>query len=100
VYLRHQVARNIRKLYQQQGRNRPYNDKQNKEDRIIKQIRSKLTKNKVMVSKADKGNSVVISYQEEYNQKVDEFISKNNVTVMKTDITKKLQRKIRSTVID
>jgi maleate cis-trans isomerase len=52
-----------------------------------------------MVSKADKDNSVLILYQEEHNQKVEEFISNNNFTVVKTNITKKLQRTIRSTVI-
>jgi hypothetical protein len=37
----------------------------------MKQIQNKLIENKAMVSKADKGNSIVILYQAEYNQKVE-----------------------------
>jgi len=51
-----------------------------------------------MVSKADKGNSIVILYQDEYNPKVKEFMSNNNFTTTNTDITKNLQREIRNTV--
>jgi hypothetical protein len=53
-----------------------------------------------MVSKADKGNSLVILYQEQYNQKVEEFISNNNFTIIEADITKNLQKTIRSVVND
>ena len=66
----------------------------------MKQIEKNLIKNKAMVSKADKGNSIVILYQDEYNQKVEEFISNNNFTIANTDITKNLQREIRNTVND
>lgn len=45
-----------------------------------------------MISKADKGNSIVILYQDKYNQKMEEFISNNNFTVASSDITKKLQK--------
>jgi len=53
-----------------------------------------------MTSKADKGNSIVILYQDEYNQKVEEFISNNNFTAANTDITENLQREIRNTIND
>jgi len=53
-----------------------------------------------MTSKADKGNSIVILYQDEYNQKVEEFISNNTFTTAKTDITENLQREIRNTIND
>lgn len=53
-----------------------------------------------MVSKVDKGNSVVILYQDDYNQSIEEFISNNNFTVTETDITKNLQRLVRKTVND
>jgi len=35
----------------------------------MKQIENKLSENKAMISKAHKGNSIVILYQDEYNQK-------------------------------
>jgi len=72
--------------------------KQRKEDRIVKQIENKLNENKAMVSKADKGNSTVNLYQDEYNQKVEGFISNNSFATANTDITKNLQREIRNTV--
>jgi len=53
-----------------------------------------------MTSKADKGNSIVILYQDEYNQKVVEYISNNTFTTAKTDITENLQREIRNTIND
>jgi len=99
--IRHQVAENIKKLYQQQNGSHTQNDIQTKkEDRIMKQIENKLSENKVMTSKADKGNSIVILYQDEYNQKVEEFISNNNFTAANTDITENLQREIRNTIND
>jgi len=51
-----------------------------------------------MISKADKGNSIVILYLDKYIQKVEEFISNNNFTVANSDITKKLQKITRSTI--
>jgi hypothetical protein len=67
--VRHQVAKNIKKLYQQQSHTNQQYDRQTKEERIITQIKSKLTKNNAMISKADKGNSLVILYQDEYYKK-------------------------------
>jgi hypothetical protein len=70
----------------------------NYENNIINQIRSKLTGNKAMISKADKGNSIVIMYQDDYNRKIHEFISNNNLQTSDTDITKKLPREVRNTI--
>jgi hypothetical protein len=60
----------------------------------------KQIENKAMVSKPDKGNTIVILCQDEYIQKVEEFISNNNFTTAITDITKNLRREIRNTVND
>jgi hypothetical protein len=79
----------------------PRNRKQAiREERIIKRIKNKLTTNQAMVSKADKGNSIVILYQNDYNQMIEEFISNNNFTITETYITKNLQRLVRKTVND
>jgi hypothetical protein len=51
-----------------------------------------------MITKVDKGNSIVILYIVDYNNKVDTFISSNNFTTSKMDITNRLQRDIRITV--
>ena len=96
-YVRHQVAKNIKKLYQQQEQGNTYRDKQaNKEDRIMKQIKHKLNKNKAIISKADKGNSTVVLYLDDHNSKINEFISSNNFTTANADITKSLQKELRN----
>jgi len=56
----------------------------------INQIKKKkLINNKAMIPKADKGNSIVITYQDVYNIKAMNFTSNNNFTATKNDITKK-----------
>ena len=68
-------------LYQQNA-SRTHNDiKAKKEDKILKQRKGKLLKNTAFVTKADKGNSIVILYQDDYNTKVEDFISNNNFTI-------------------
>jgi hypothetical protein len=43
----------------------------------MQQIRQKLKNNEAIVPKADKGNSLVILYQKDYNTKVQNFIDEN-----------------------
>ena len=58
-------------------------------------MKYKLTKNKAKISKAHKGNSIIILYQDDYKEKVNKFISNKNFTIANSDITKKLQQDIR-----
>jgi len=51
-----------------------------------------------MITKSDKGNSIIVLYIEDYNNKINNFISNNNFTHLTLDITKKLQRDNRITV--
>jgi len=64
----------------------------------MKQIKYKLNKNKAIISKADKGNSTVVLHLDDYNHKVNEFISSNNFTTANADITKTLQKELRNTI--
>jgi len=64
----------------------------------MKQIKYKLNKNKAIISKADKGNSTVVLYLDDYNRKVNEFISSNNFTTANADIKKTLQKGVRNTI--
>ena len=64
----------------------------------MKQIKYKLNKNKAIISKADKGNSTVVLYLDDYNCKVIEFVSTYNFTTPKADITKTLQKELRNTI--
>jgi hypothetical protein len=57
-----------------------------KEKKNINQIKDKLTANRAMISKADKGYSIIITYQDEYHRKVMSFIY-NNFTIVKKKIT-------------
>jgi len=64
-YVRHQVAKNITSLYQQQGQRTTYrNIKEKREDKTAKLIKDKLRKNKAKVAKTNKGNSTVILYSD------------------------------------
>jgi hypothetical protein len=69
-----------------------------KEKKTINQIKRKLTANRAVIYKADKGNSIVITYQDEYHRKVMSFISNNNFTIVKNDLTKKFQRDLRGNI--
>ena len=98
-YIRHQVAHNGNKLCNQQNERPNYNNMQTRnENKIINQIKDKLTKNKAMISKADKCSSIIILYQEEYKERISKFISNNSFTIANGDITKKLQKGIRNTI--
>ena len=55
-------------------------------------------KNKAIISKADKGNSTVILYSDDYIHKVNEFISCGNFATANADITKTLQKELRDTI--
>jgi len=92
-YIRHQIAHNRKKLYKQQNERLNYSNIQTRnENKIINQIKDKLTKNKAMISKADKCNSIIILYLEEYKEKINKFISNNSFTIANGDITKKIRK--------
>jgi len=50
-----------------------------------------------MVTKADKGNSLVIIHCDEYEHKLNNFISKNKATETNHNLTAKFQKDLRST---
>jgi hypothetical protein len=62
----------------------------------MKNIKKKTEQNLLFVTKADKGNTLVIIHKEDYNSKVEEFITNNNYTKLSYDITNKLQRSIKN----
>jgi hypothetical protein len=57
-----------------------------------------LTTSKEMISKADKGNSIIITYQDQYHKNVMDFISNKNFTNPKSELIKKFQRDLRSNI--
>jgi len=89
-HVRHIVAHNLQKLYKQYSKkNSNSNGNGTKEIKIINQIKTKLEDAKAIVTKADKGNSVVIIKEDEYNNKIRTFISKNSFNLSNHDITNK-----------
>jgi hypothetical protein len=101
--MRHLVANNIHKLIHKQN---TYQDRRKttrqkmeiREGKLIYHIKKKITDNKLIITKADKGNTLVILQKDVYNEKVKEFMIQNNFTKLTHDITSKQQRTIRSSL--
>jgi hypothetical protein len=97
--LRTLTAHKLKQLYKQQFGNTQLNSTHAiREFHTLKQIKNKLERNEAMVSKADKGNSIVILYQNDYHSKVKDFINSSNFTILKKNPTKSFQSKIKSTI--
>ncbi|KAI5631461.1 reverse transcriptase (RNA-dependent DNA polymerase) domain-containing protein [Phthorimaea operculella] len=69
-----------------------------KDDRIIKNIKNKIKENNLIVTKADKGNTVIITTKEEYTNKVDDFLKSGQFQVLKKDPTEIYNREVKNTV--
>ena len=98
-YIRYQVAHNLQKLYRQHKEQHAVPDKTTKNKcRTIHQIKKKLIEEKATNTKADKGNSMVILYIDDYNRKIENFISNNSFTLATWTITNKLQRDVKTAI--
>jgi hypothetical protein len=64
----------------------------------LKTLRHKINQNQLIITKADKGNTLVILYKDDYNKKIKEFIEKNNFTKLPHDIMNKLQQNIQNKI--
>ncbi|XP_072381211.1 uncharacterized protein [Diabrotica undecimpunctata] len=71
--------------------------KQKDQLHILKSIQNKIKSHNLIISKADKGNCLVILDQKLYNDKVTTFLSDNNFTPLPEDPTKKFINKIKAT---
>jgi hypothetical protein len=100
-YMRFQVAQNIPRLHSQQREQKVnISVKNRQETKLVKQIKEKLPKYNAMVTKADKGNSIVIMYIDDYEQKVLKFISDSGATETNKHTIKQFQTELRRTVND
>jgi hypothetical protein len=70
----------------------------NKERHIQHNIKNKLQSNKAVITKADKSNIIVITYQQDYHNEIKDFITKNNLVTVTSDPTKIFQKKIPNIV--
>jgi hypothetical protein len=64
----------------------------------LKTITAKLKKNDVIVTSADKGNTILILPSTLYQEKIQNFIDKNNFRTFNTNPTKKFQKQFRKTI--
>jgi hypothetical protein len=102
-YIRQLVANNIQKLINKQQTKKEsrqtHKEKiEAREHRLIKDIKKKIEQNQLIVTKADKGNSLVILHKEDYNNKVEEFITNNSYTELPHGTANKLQRSIKNSL--
>jgi len=68
------------------------------ESKIIQNIKTKLNDNNAMITRADKGNSLVILPTEQYENKVEQFIQSNNFLTSKSNPTESFQTQVRKVV--
>jgi hypothetical protein len=98
-HIRHQVAHNIRQLYKTHNETQPYDTTSSvKEKHTINNIKQKLITNNVMIAKADIGNSIIVVYQADYQEKIHKFINDHGFTTLKNDPTKTFQKDLRNTI--
>lgn len=77
-------AKNLAKI---QSTSRRYNTKFSELRHAATSIRDKITEHDAVITKADKGNSIVILYNKDYVEKVTDFFNKNNITALDKDPT-------------
>ena len=87
------VADRIDRLQQQNPSHRPH-----PETKLIKSIQAKLQENNATITRADKGNSIVILPTDHYENKIEKFISEYNFHTVTKDPTNTFQPQIRNTV--
>ena len=100
-YLRYQIAHNIKQLYKHYDSNQGYNARNmNKERQVLHSMKNKLQSNNAVITKADKGNTIVVTYQQEYHNKIKDFIVKNNLVNINNDPTKTFKRKFETLLMN
>jgi hypothetical protein len=62
-------------------------------------IKNKICKNKLIVTKADKGKTLVILTEEKYKHKIINFIQHNQFIMINKDPTQQYQKIIKQTLL-
>jgi hypothetical protein len=101
--MRQLIANKLQKLINQEkaknNNKNAYATKQAKyEKQLVCNMKKKINENDLIITKADKSNTLIIMKQDEYNQKTTEFMTNNNYIALPKDQTKKQQRTIWSTI--
>jgi hypothetical protein len=87
------VANHIDRLQQQNPTH-----KSHPETKLIKSIQTKLQEKNAMITRANKGNSIVILPTHHYENKIEKFLSDNNFHTVTADPTNTFRTQVRNTV--
>ena len=91
----------IVKLIQNLTTNRQnYNTSDKFDNSYIKSINNKIQSNNLISIKSDKGNSIVILSKDDYVQKVNDFLSTENLNILQKDPTSKFQIELKNKLND
>jgi hypothetical protein len=97
--IRYLIANNIESLYTKQNNHSDKTIRTKINDlKTVNQIKKKLRSNQAIITKADKGDTLVIINQTDYDDKVQNFITKNNFHLLDKNPTNKFQTEIRKTI--
>jgi hypothetical protein len=104
-YMKQLVANNIGKLIKKQYRNNEsrkrnskHTEREYQEWSTLKSIKQKLISNQLILTEANKGNTLIILKEEECNNKIENFINNNYFTKLARDITNKQQYNLRNSI--
>jgi hypothetical protein len=92
-YYRHAVTKKIKDISKNNKENS--NIKNKEEWKIIMNIKYKIRENNLIVTKADKGKTIVILTEHEYKQKIRNFIQDNQFVLINKDPTSHYQKIIK-----
>ena len=96
--IRFHVTKHIQKLYAQSQTHDHRHVREHKERKLIHQIEEKLFSNNATIAKADKGNTIVIEFQNSYYNTIKTFIDNNDFTELDQDSTNKFEKQIGASI--
>ena len=97
-FTRHRIAKQINHICNQSPPLNMLTRKQITELRTVRSIKDKLHRNNAIITKADKGNSLVITYDTSYSNKIHDFIHKNGAIETCNNKTTVFQREVKRTL--
>jgi hypothetical protein len=97
TYMRQRIAYCLRNLTDKNTRNNARNTKlASVEKKVIRDLKQKLEENNLMVTKADKGNTLIIMSKDEYHLKIQDFITQNTFTKIRQNYTSVQQKEVKT----
>lgn len=96
--VRHQLAKKLDSLYKHHNNNKLAHKSLIQEKTVISQIKSLLDQHKATITKADKGNSLIIIYEADYCSKTLEFIDRSQFSLLQHDPTNTFQKDLKHTI--